>query len=257
MSVIIGTSANVICVRTFAYVLLTYVLYILRKFAYELLRTNICIRTPAYERLQYVFCRTYFILYIHLVTNICIRTFDIRTLHFTYFCKRTLAYEFSHTYFCRAYFIPIRTFAYELSRTNICMHTFDTRTLYPTYICCTFAYELLHTYFWHRYLRTLHRTYFCKCTFAYVLLPYVVYPLRIFAYEHSRTYFCSTYLAIRTSVLQSLPQMTASPAVSCDFHQRSDESSQLRALEAAQFEASGAAAGVRRLECGTAPWPGR
>ena len=61
------------------------------------------------------------------------------------------------------------TFANVHLYTNFCIRTFVVRTLYP--------YVLLHTNFRVR-------------TFAYVVLIYVIYPLRIFAYEHLRTYFC-------------------------------------------------------------------
>ena len=77
-------------VRTFGNVLFT-----LRTFAYELLRTNICVRT-----------------------------FDIRTLCTTYFCIRTFAYEHLRTYFWHTNFI-----AYVYLRTNICIRTFVLRTL--------------------------------------------------------------------------------------------------------------------------------
>ena len=101
-------------VRTFAYVLLTYVLYTLRTFAYE-----------------------------HLHTNFCIRTFGIRTFNRTYFCIRTFAYEFLRTYFCRTYFIP-----YVLLHTNFRVRTFAyvllTYVFYPLRI---FAYVHLRTYF--------------------------------------------------------------------------------------------------------------
>ena len=63
----------------------------------------------------------------------------------------------------------LSTFANVHLYTNFCIRTFVVRTLYP--------YVLLHTNFRVR-------------TFAYVVLIYVIYPLRIFAYEHLRTYFC-------------------------------------------------------------------
>ena len=114
-------------------------------------------------------------------TQVCfrVRTFAYVLLTYVLYTLRTFAYVHLHTYFCIRTF-GIRTFhrTYVLLQTYICIR------ILRTYFCRTYfiPYVFLHTNFRVR-------------TFAYVLLTYVFYPLRIFVYEHLRTYFFPTYFS--------------------------------------------------------------
>ena len=85
-------------VRTFAYVLLTYLRILYPTYVHLL--TNICIRTFAYVLLACVLFTVRTFANVHLHTNFCVRTFAVRILYHTYFCIRTFAYEHLRTYFC-------------------------------------------------------------------------------------------------------------------------------------------------------------